>query len=689
MADQLEYRIKVKDDGTAVVKKFGGAVQKSGKDVQGLGKASGIAGKAMKGLVAAMAIKQVIGFAKSIADTYDQQIKLGRAVGMSAKSIAGFQFAAQLGGTSAESMDKAMVKLAKNIKDADQGIGLAKDSFKAMGIELRNQDGSLRKTDDIILEIAEGFKGLKNGTEKAALSQELFGKSGAALINTLNGGSEALKRQVEEGALLSGVNEENAKLMEEFNDAMLRLKTGGTGAFASIVVSMKPWIDNLALASRLMSENISHTKLMEDLTEQDNKALLRNLKIDHEIAKLNKETMSGSERNKAGLLFLDLQRLEKSLKLSKEDSERLDRETYGIAKVIDARRKGDKDLENIEKKKLADIRALTQEAVDQVTTISKTKTKAQKKEKDNSEQQYNDAMDALEKDEAERIATIERISKIQDEDDAKEMRRFDEIMEFEANAEQSLREQEIKNEEDRLKAQQKYIESLQTGFGLAAQSASRLSNTLSNFSQAELNNISSTYAAKKAAIEKNSSEQMQAAVGNATRQQTIEANLKNSLALLEEEKLKKEAESKAKYSKTVKALKIAEATANGAVAVTQAFAQFGWPLGLIPAGIVTALVASEIGLISSQKFAGGGEPQGKNAVVTMNESGQEAVLNASAYKYIGRDFVQSLNSGRGEDVLGRSSGGGNITVNLSGIVDKRAVQNILLPAINEAIRNKR
>jgi TP901 family phage tail tape measure protein len=92
-----------------------------------------------------------------------------------------------------------------------------------------------------------------------------------------------------------------------------------------------------------------------------------------------------------------------------------------------------------------------------------------------------------------------------------------------------------------------------------------------------------------------------------------------------------------------------QALINGAVAVTKAFADYGWPVGAVIGATVAGLTAAQVGVIDSQQFATGGFPAGANANVTMNERGQESILNASATSRLGRRAIEDLNAGRSVD----------------------------------------
>lgn len=79
---------------------------------------------------------------------------------------------------------------------------------------------------------------------------------------------------------------------------------------------------------------------------------------------------------------------------------------------------------------------------------------------------------------------------------------------------------------------------------------------------------------------------------------------------------KKKEQIERKYANKQKSVAIAQAMINGALGITKAFAQLGPIGGAIAAGLIAATTATQIAVISSQKFAKGGIVKGEtNAVV--------------------------------------------------------------------------
>ena len=66
-------------------------------------------------------------------------------------------------------------------------------TFKDLGIQIKDSAGNLRQPNAIFEDVAEIFHNTEDGAAKTALAVELFGKSGAALIPMLNDGKSGLQ----------------------------------------------------------------------------------------------------------------------------------------------------------------------------------------------------------------------------------------------------------------------------------------------------------------------------------------------------------------------------------------------------------------------------------------------------------------------------------------------------------------
>jgi len=151
----------------------------------------------------------------------DQIDEMSQRIGVSTEQLSGWAYAAKLSGTSLDSLTNALPKLSKNMAAAqDEGSRLGQ-LFKAIGVDTVDAAGNLRDVEDVLPDLADRFKALDNDTLEAALAMELFGRSGAELLEFLNRGSDGIKTLTDRAAQLGIViGTDTAANAAEFNDRL-------------------------------------------------------------------------------------------------------------------------------------------------------------------------------------------------------------------------------------------------------------------------------------------------------------------------------------------------------------------------------------------------------------------------------------------------------------------------------------
>lgn len=217
---------------------------------RGLGEL-GQATQSLRGLLGSLGIAvSAAGFAamvKSSLDAADALYKLAQRVGITVEKLSTLMPVAQLSGLTSEKFETGLRKLATAMFEAGTGSEEAIRRFTALGVAFANQDGSLRATDQVLLDLADRFKALPDGAEKSALAVALFGKSGAELIPFLNqgrAGIEALSKEM--AALGLEISTNTAAQAELFNDALAKLKMTGDTVGKRIMEAFLPALNDLA-----------------------------------------------------------------------------------------------------------------------------------------------------------------------------------------------------------------------------------------------------------------------------------------------------------------------------------------------------------------------------------------------------------------------------------------------------------
>jgi hypothetical protein len=222
------------------LKSAGSEVDSFGTRMDGLASKLKIIGP----LAAAAGAAFAVGMVRNVANTADALGKLSTRTGVAVEDLSRLQYAASLSDVSTQELSGGITRLSRSMSDAATGTGEAGKAFEAMGITVKEQDGTLRSQVDVLNDIADRFASYQDGAQKSALAQQIFGRSGTQLITVLNGGSQALKSMGEESDRLGNtIDQKTAKAAEQFNDNITRLDTAVGGLSRQIA---GPLIQSLA-----------------------------------------------------------------------------------------------------------------------------------------------------------------------------------------------------------------------------------------------------------------------------------------------------------------------------------------------------------------------------------------------------------------------------------------------------------
>ena len=207
--------------------------------------------KSVNGVLAnlgvAVSVAGLTAMVKSAIDTGDALDEMSQRVGVSVETLSVWKPAAEQSGVSGESFEKGLRKLSTTMLEAATGSEDAARGFSAVGVEFKNQDGTLRATDQVLLDLAERFKAMPDGAEKTALAVQLFGKSGAELIPFLNQGRDGINELAAEmQALGVQMSSETAAQAGNFNDALDKLKLATQSIGNQIIASLLPALNDMA-----------------------------------------------------------------------------------------------------------------------------------------------------------------------------------------------------------------------------------------------------------------------------------------------------------------------------------------------------------------------------------------------------------------------------------------------------------
>lgn len=221
--------------------------KKADKDLSALGKnaavVGGIIGTAIGAIVgtgltliasgfknASQNIKETVGYARQLGETvttFSQLDFAARSYDMTTKDLA----------SSMEQLQTAQIEAAKPGKEMNK-------IFDQLDISATNADGSLRKTSEVMRDVADIFQRMPDGTNKAALSMKLFGNANRETIALLSQGSQGLDEMAQKADELGyTVGDKTAGDVKKFYDQLDDVKLQIEALYRQALPTLLPYLD--------------------------------------------------------------------------------------------------------------------------------------------------------------------------------------------------------------------------------------------------------------------------------------------------------------------------------------------------------------------------------------------------------------------------------------------------------------
>lgn len=216
---------------TQLVKDLGNAQGKVNKSADAMAKKLAGIGKGMA--IAGAAITAALGvIIKKTAEAGDKFDKMSLRTGISVEALSSLAYAADISGTSIETMEKGLKGLTMSMNDMSMGMGEAKDAYEKLGVAVVDTDGNLRPTIDVFKEIATRITEIENPTLQASLAMDIFGgRAGPQLLPLLKQGEKGIDELMNKAKELGiTMTTEAATAAAEFTDRMTDLRGSLAGA---------------------------------------------------------------------------------------------------------------------------------------------------------------------------------------------------------------------------------------------------------------------------------------------------------------------------------------------------------------------------------------------------------------------------------------------------------------------------
>lgn len=237
------------------IKKTGDNSEEAGKKGKtGFGEialGAGIAGAAVK--LGTAAIDAAFAAAQKTVQSFGDALNMGGRLaelsdrtGVAVDKVMLLERAFQNTGVGADSLGPILNKMQKAIVDAGDGSSKAADAFTKLGIPLSTLQNL--SPDEQLKAIGKAIAGIPDPAERAAVSIEIFGKSGGALnqvFANMDGELETAKAQL---GSLPKIMKEGAAQFDRISDSLVVIGGKFVEFAAGIIDKVKPALDALTTA---------------------------------------------------------------------------------------------------------------------------------------------------------------------------------------------------------------------------------------------------------------------------------------------------------------------------------------------------------------------------------------------------------------------------------------------------------
>lgn len=230
MADGIVARLKIllgidSADVTTGARKAEKEVSKMSKGISGAAK---LATAALGALGAVLTVDTIIRVTKQALEFTTAIKKQALEAGVTATALQELRYAALQAGVSNDQLTDGLKELTLKLGEAAGGSKSASAIFSTFGINIRDANGQIRNSADVLPELADAYNSLKSPAERAALAAKTFGEdAGPKMQDLLEQGSAGMAsyRQAAHdlGMVISDVNIKKAEEAEKKMAALNRV----------------------------------------------------------------------------------------------------------------------------------------------------------------------------------------------------------------------------------------------------------------------------------------------------------------------------------------------------------------------------------------------------------------------------------------------------------------------------------
>lgn len=248
-------------ENTEAIDSFGDAEDEAAESGGQFDEVLGALGINMQALTLAGVVGAAVAGLKAIVSAFTDAAKAGMAYGdeintistnygIATDALQEYRYMAELIDTDVDTITGSIAKLTKSMSQARSGSDDMQDAFAKLNVRITDGSGKLRDADEVFREIINSLHYIEDGTERDAITMQIFGKSALELNSIIEAGADGIATYAEEARAMGYVlSDEQLAALSATDDEFKRLDKQMEAVKNRIAVEMAPALLELAQAA--------------------------------------------------------------------------------------------------------------------------------------------------------------------------------------------------------------------------------------------------------------------------------------------------------------------------------------------------------------------------------------------------------------------------------------------------------
>ena len=225
--------------------KFEQGVKQANGHLDSLSKSASAANKVFGSLLVVGGGAAFTGIVKSSLDAANRLGDLSARLGVTVEGLSRLEYAAKLTGVSSNTLATGLQRMTRRVAEAAQGSGEAIGALNELGLSAEKLNKL--KPEEQFEVFADALEKVPNQADKVRLGMKLLDSEGVALLQTMKGGSAAIRVMGEESDKTGNtISTKFAEQATAANAAMIKLGAASVGLTNSLVSGLGPSIEAVA-----------------------------------------------------------------------------------------------------------------------------------------------------------------------------------------------------------------------------------------------------------------------------------------------------------------------------------------------------------------------------------------------------------------------------------------------------------